>query len=254
MENTVLNGIGEAEAKPNRIEEIVKRLNAIQSNIYANGRPTYTERQDWKLKAAELRLLGYVLRKKTVKNAFGRRIQTIWRAVPIGETARRTRHFTAELKRIDMTPNDGQPTCRGNCTTRAMAYCLKGIFTYREIEHEQYRLADVDNRERGLYHGDHRRKTHRNSFGTWDKIMLDLGYVWLELKKKVRRDRIAHCLREISYPMITHSRGHVAVVESGAVVDTWDSRHGRCDMIMLKAEDIDRVRDLLFFSGFRYET
>ena len=54
--------------------------------------------------------------------------------------------------------------------------------------------------------------------------------------------------------MITHSRGHVAVVESGAVVDTWDSRHGRCDMIMLKAEDIDRVRDLLFFSGFRYET
>ena len=148
-----------------------------------------------------------------------------------------------------MTPNDGKPTCKGNCTTRSMTYCLQGIFTYREIEHEQYRLAAVKNEERGLYRGDYRHKVHRNSSGTWDIIMKDLGYGWIRLNHKVRRDNLAVSLREVSYPIITHSSGHVAVVENGYVIDSWDSRHGRCDMILVKNEDIDRIINILRNNG-----
>lgn len=233
-----------------KVEELLKTMNDIQSRVFQgyglDGEEKFTFR-----KCAYLikNVYGYVLRKRIVKNVWGRTTGCIWRAFPACEVAHRTRHFSAELKKIDMTPNDGKPTCRGNCTTRSMAFCLQGIFTYREIEHEQYRLAAVKNEERGLCRGDYSRKVRRNSFGTWDIIMKDLGYGWIRLNCKVRRDNLAVLLREVSYPIITRSSGHVAVVENGYVIDSWDSRHGRCDMILVKNDDIDKIIDILRNKG-----
>ena len=235
-----------------RAQEILVRLNEIQEKAYNGEGIDAADRHEWKLLAAEIRTCGYVLRRNAVKNAWGRRIGTIWQAIPADEVTKRTRHFSAELKKIDMTPNDGKPTCKGNCTTRAMSFCLQGIFTYREIEHEQYRLAEEANRKKGCYWGDGRRKVHRNSSGTWDSIMFDLGYVWMKFNHAIRRDNLAIALRNMDYPIITHSSGHVAVVDKGVVVDSWDSRHGRCDKILIKPDDKEKVLEALINSGMLY--
>lgn len=234
-----------------KVQELLNRLNEIQAKVYEDGRISYDDKAEWRSLTIGIKLYGYVLRKKTIKNAWGRRIGTIWRAVPADE-AKRSRHFSAELKKIDMTPNDGKPTCKGNCTTRAMSFCLQGIFTYREIEHEQYRLAAEANEKRGCYWGDGRRKVRRNSSGTWDSIMIDLGYVWMKFNHAIRRDNLAVALRNMDYPIITHSSGHVAVVDKGMVVDSWDSRHGRCDRILIKPDDKERVLEALINSGMLY--
>lgn len=225
-----------------KVRRQVEMLNDIQARCIKESRRVYpSERAEWNDCIWTLKYEGYEARHKTVKDGLGRIIQVLWRAVPIGESKRR-RHFDAELKNIDLTPNDGKKTCKGNCTTRAMSYCLQGIFTYREIETEQYRLAKLENEERGTYRGDGRRKTHRNTDGTWDKVMLDFGYRWIHFCKTYRRDTLAYALREISTPMITQSSGHVAVIESGYVVDSWDSRHGRCKKILVKNDDFERIK------------
>ena len=238
------------ESTVSKVQVLVDKLNKIQAKVYEDGRISYDDKAEWRALTLDIKWNGYVLRKKNIKNALGRRVGTIWRAIPADGVTKRTRHFSAELKKIDMTPNDGKPTCKGNCTTRAMSFCLQGIFTYREIEHEQYRLAAEANEKKGRYWGDGRRKVHRNSSGTWDVIMLDLGYVWIKFNRTVRRDNLAVALRNIEYPIITHSSGHVAVVDKGFVVDSWDSRHGRCDRILIKPEDTDRVLQSLFNCGF----
>lgn len=239
-------------SKSDKVQLLVDRLNKIQAKVYEDGRISYDDKAEWRALTLDIKWYGYVLRKKNVKNVWGKRIGTIWRAIPANEVAKRTRHFSAELKKIDMTPNDGKPTCKGNCTTRSMSYCLQGIFTYREIEHEQYRLANEVNAKHGRYWGDGKRKVHRNSSGTWDTIMFDLGYVWMKFNHTVRRDNLALALRNIEYPIITHSSGHVAVVDKGVVVDSWDSRHGRCDRILIKPEDKKRVLEALINGGMLY--
>lgn len=226
------------------VDEIIARLNEIQKKAYTPWGISSVERVEWRGYVADLDWLGYTIRHKTIKDGNGRKVGTIWRAVKQGES-KRVRHFTAEWKNVNMRPNDGKPYCKGDCTTRAMSYCLQGVFTYREIETEQYRLARVTNEERGLIRGDYRRKVRRNSQGTWDSIMTDLGYRWIALRGTVRRDNLAVYLREIPHPAITLSSGHVAVVDRGMVVDSWDSRHGRCMKILVNGEDYDRIIQIL---------
>lgn len=235
--------------KSDKVQLIVDRLNKIQEKVYEDGQISYDDKVEWRALTLDIKWYGYVLRKKVVKNAWGRRIGTIWQAIPEDEVKKRTRHFAAEWKKIDMTPKDGKPTCKGNCTTRAMSFCLQGIFTYREIEHEQYRLAEEENMKRGLFRGDGCSKVHRNSSGTWDSIMIDLGYEWIKFNRTIRRDNLAVALRNMDYPIITHSSRHVAVVDKGVVVDSWDSRHGRCDRILVKPEDKERVLEMLINNG-----
>ena len=253
MENLV-NGFNTVlkteESTVGKVQFLLDKLNKIQAKAYEDGQISCDDRAEWRALALDIKWYGYVLRKKAVKNAWGRRVGTIWQAIPADEVPKRTRHFSAELKKIDMRPNDGKPTCKGDCTTRSMSYCLQGMFTYREIEHEQYRLAAEVNEVRGCHRGDGRRKVRRNSSGTWDSIMLDLGYEWMKFNHAIRRDNLAVALRNIEYPVITHSSGHVAVVDKGFVVDSWDSRHGRCDRILIKPEDTDRVLQSLFNCGF----
>lgn len=241
VEGEWVSFIKRKEIMMENIDEIVSRLNEIQANVYRGISLTAGDRFEWRNLANEIHMAGYVLRKKRVKNAYGRVVACIWRAVPMDGLKTRTRHFSAPLKKIDMTPNDGMSTCKGNCTTRAMAYCLQGVFSYREIEHEQYRKAEEMNAKAGLFHGDYRRKKHRNTNGVWDSIMTDLGYVWVVFRKTIRRDRLAIMLNSIPYPLITSSSSHVAVIENGAVIDSWDSRHGRCFSVLVKSEDAEKV-------------
>ena len=158
----------------------------------------------------------------------------------------RRRHFRAELKIVNTRPDDGRDYCIGDCTTRAMAYCLKGLFTYREIEHEQYRLAEMANKNEGRKWGDGQHKYHRNSSSVWPLVMADMGYSWISICPTIRRDRLAEVLNHLlAYPVITRSSGHVAVVENGFVIDTWDSRGGRCDRLMVKSNDVNKVMSCL---------
>lgn len=227
------------------VDEIISKLNEIQKKAYTPWGISSVERVEWRAYVADLDWLGYTIKSKTIRDGLGRKVATIWRAVSKSAAKKRTRHFTAEWKNVNMRPNDGKPYCKGDCTTRAMSYCLQGIFTYREIESEQYRLAHMMNEERGLVRGDYRRKIRRNSNGTWDSIMTDLGYRWITLRETVRRDNLAVYLREIPHPAITLSSGHVAVVDRGDVVDSWDSRHGRCKKILVNGEDYDRIIQIL---------
>ena len=229
-----------------KVNQLINRMNEIQTRIFGGCDVGRDERSEFS-KCADIiqRTYGYVIRKKAVKNSSGRKIGCIWRTIPECEAVKRNRHFSAGWEKIDMRPNDGLPTCLGDCTTRAMSFCLKGRFTYREIEKRQYRIAEMKNQERGLHWGDGRKKSHRNSFGVWDIIMKDLGYIWICLDRKTRRDNLAVSLMSIEYPIITHSSGHVAVVNEGSVIDSWDSRHGRCDRILVKGEDTRKIIDIL---------
>lgn len=227
------------------IERQVKRINELQSVCFAEKRKLYSdERAEWNGCVWFIQGKGYTMKSKSIRDGHGRLVQVIWSAALKSEK-KRIRHFSAEWKNVDMTPNDGKRNCKGNCTTRALSYCLRELFTYREIEHEQYRLAEEANRSRGVYWGDGRCKSHRNTNGIWEKVMVDMGYGWIRFRKTVRRDNLATILHEIEYPIISQSSGHVAVVEKGAVVDSWDSRHGRCTRILVKIEDLERIKVIL---------
>lgn len=117
---------------------------------------------------------------------------------------------------------------KGDCTTRALTYILEGKMSYDEIEKKQYALAS-------------RLGTRRNSDGTWDIIAKENGFRWVSLSSKKNRGALAYILKGITSPMITHSRGHVAVIHNGMVRDTWDSTGGLVDNILVKVEEADKV-------------
>ena len=220
------------------IEEKVEVLNNIQRSVTLCHKLTDYERVLWLDTVHAIKNAGYVLKKKREMGA-SHAIVTWYATLP------RQRHFTAEFVRISMRPDDGDSTCKGDCTTRAMAYCLKGAASYREIEQEQYRIAEEENRKHGYKWGDGKYKFHRNTNGVWDKVILDFGYVWIKFKKEVRRDNLAKMLSEATHPIISESSTHVAVIENGNVIDTWDSRHGRCMGILVDSNDLRMVKEIM---------
>jgi len=220
------------------VDNILATMNRLQDKVFVEHRKLFgSEKALWTSCVLDVRKNGYVLKKKFVKNEFGRKVKVIWYAVPESELTKRSKKFKATWERIDMRPKDGLPTCKGDCTTRAMAYCLRGESSYREIEREQYRFAEEANRAKGLRWGDGRSKLHRNTVGIWDKVMLNRGYVWVSFRKTIRRDKLAELLHDMAYPVITESSGHVAVVFRGSVIDSWDSRQGRCKGVLVKIAD-----------------
>lgn len=144
------------------------------------------------------------------------------------------KNYRSEYVFTNVRPNDykshregGSDNC-GDCTTRSLCYCLNGAMTYREIEDEQYRLAKV-------------RSTRRNTTGTWDKILTQRGFSWVQLDNAVIRDKIAYYLSFIDSPMVTLSRTHTCAIHKGKVIDTWDSRAGRVYGVLVKNEVITDV-------------
>ena len=141
------------------VENYLATMNQLQEKVLTEHKKLHgCDQVKWVECCIRVRENGYVLKRKYIKNQFGRRVNVIWYAVPKDGVKKRSKKFAAAWERVDMRPQDGRPTCKGDCTTRDMAYCLKGTSTYREIESEQYRIAKEKNDERGIHWGDVRIK------------------------------------------------------------------------------------------------
>jgi len=129
---------------------------------------------------------------------------------------------------------------KGDCTTRALTYILGGKMSYDEIERRQYALAA-------------RLGTRRNTSGTWDIIAKENGFRWVYMFSKKNRGLLARMLKGFTSPVITHSRGHVAVIDGGLVRDNWDSTGGLVDNILVKVEEAESLCSILAAHGIETE-
>ena len=147
-----------------------------------------------------------------------------------------SRNSECEFVYTNMRPTY-RKTFKGDCTTRAMAWCLKGELTYDQIEAKQYAYA---------------RKTgnRRNAAGTWNVVIARRGWEAI-IVKRTKRSVIASVLKDtLSSPVITASSGHVAVVDVGGIVrDTWDSRGGRVERIYAPGDSAWKIACRLLESG-----
>lgn len=217
------------------VNNIVDRLNAIQKKAF-EGCLTFADRKEFKVLARKLPSLGYRTSKRRVCDASGRLIAVTWSAKPISQSCNEGRNAECEFIFTDVRPKD-RKTLKGDCTTRAMAYCLNGVMSYDEIESRQYLLAA-------------QKHTRRNTNGTWDIILAEHEYAKLKLGRSVKRSILARILANaITRPVASHSSGHVAVIDRDGVHDTWDSRGGRCLSIYVYKTDLGQVRETLELRG-----
>lgn len=126
----------------------------------------------------------------------------------------------------------------GDCTTRALAYVLKGIMSYNEIEEKQYSLAKV-------------RGTRRNTTGTWDLVLREFGYSWIQIKSGnyTQRGKLANLLAFQKEPILAVSRTHVAALHNGEIIDTWDSSRGKIFCLLVSNFEIDAIVSTLNVHG-----
>ena len=215
---------------PVSVEDCIRRLNAIQRSAYC-GLISREEKSEWRAYTRKVAELDYTLHKRSLKNSLGRKIGTEWFATKGEKISRNTE---CEWIRTDVRPGDGIRTLKGDCTTRAMAFCLEGIMSYREIESRQYLLAA-------------QRHTRRNTHGTWDIVIREKGWIQVNLLRHTKRSVLARILRGyISKPCISRSSGHVAAIDTdGRVRDTWDSRGGKVRAIFVHGNDYGSVESAL---------
>lgn len=142
---------------------------------------------------------------------------------------------------------------RGDCTTRALTYSLNFLGdkrTYKEIEDEQYRLAEIANAtisNKSSYN------FHRNSNGIWDKLILAKGYTWLHLKRKKSNAYLIKWLGNINKPILMLSHHHVCVAHYGKLIDTWNSCGIRIENICVPNELINTISIILEVNGIMVE-
>lgn len=213
------------------IKSATDRFNSLQRSAYGGGL-TKAEKEEWKTLSLHMRSNGYSLHKRKQEvEGYGK--ISVWRLVKDSDIKRNSE---APYEFTNMRPN--HKTLHGDCTTRAMAFCLKGIMTYDEIEAEQYRLA----KEYG---------TKRNTTKTWPIVIYGYDYIKVQLWDRVKRSRLASIVGNcITAPIITLSTGHVAVVDCGGIVrDIWDSRGGKVKAIFIKKHDIEPVVTALLLNG-----
>jgi hypothetical protein len=217
------------------INNIVTRLNTIQKKVFDYSL-TSADRREFKELTRKLGTLGYRASKRRVRDTFGRLIAVVWSAKSIEQSRKDGRNTECEFIFTDVRPKNRR-TLKGDCTTRAMAYCLNGQMTYDEIESRQYVLAA-------------QRHTRRNTNGTWDIILTEHDYAKINLWRSVKRSVLARMLAKvITRPVVSHSSGHVAVIDKDGVHDTWDSRGGRCDALHVYKTDVVVVRECLKSRG-----
>ena len=189
---------------PVSVEDCLRRLNAIQRSAYC-GLISHEEKSEWQAYTRKVTELGYTLHKRSLKNSLGRKIGVEWYATKGEKVSRNTE---CEWIRTDVRPGDGIRTLKGDCTTRAMAFCLEGIMSYREIESRQYLLAA-------------QRHTRRNTTGTWEIVICEKGWMRVNLMSGIKRSRLAALLRgHLTKPCISHSSGHVAAIDTDGRVRT----------------------------------
>lgn len=218
-------------SKSDKVQALVDRLNKIQAKVYEDGRISYDDKAEWRALTLDIKWYGYVLRKKNVKNAWGRRIGTIWQAIPEDEATKRTRHFSAEW--IKFSPPADH---RNQCTTRCLYFLFCESIPYNSIRAEQNRIANkIYNR--GICYG-------WNHEIVWGEILKQHDFIKIHLDKTIRRDMLANLLSGYGR-ILTHSSRHVAAVFNGKVYDSWNSMHGRCDSIYVQNEYALKVQEIL---------
>lgn len=230
-----MNDITILSTKPLTVEDCLKRMNEIQRSAFG-GLITRDEKAEFRAYSRKVAELGYTLHHKSVKS-LGRRVGVTWY---VTEGKKVSRNTECEWIKTNVRPDDGCRTLKGDCTTRAMAFCLEGTMTYREIESRQYVLAA-------------QRHTRRNTRGTWDIVIREKGWMEVYLGRGVKRSVLARMLSgRLTRPCISQSSGHVAAIDTnGCVRDTWDSRGGRVDRIYVHGNDFAAVNNALSRYGFR---
>ncbi len=232
------------------IQNNLNRLNEIQEIVWDWRKSGYNKieianlRQEFRLLARTITGSGHKMGTKSIKNANGEKIGVKWYIKSNGEKDCTKRNCQCEWVNCDMSPDHSH--LKGNCTTRSLAFILKGELTYDEIEERQYQYAEIANRNDPF----RRIHYHRNTHGIWDKILTEeKGYKWIVCRVHKSRANIASYLKGIERPMISHSTGHVAIIQNGKVYDKWDSRGGRVKSILVHKDDYNKVRDILTDCG-----
>ena len=217
--------------KSDKVQALVDKLNKIQAKVYEDGRISYDDKAEFRALTLDIKWYGYVLRKKNIKNAWGRRIGTIWQAIPADEVTKRTRHFSAEW--IKFSP----PADHHNqCTTRCLYFLFCEKVPYNSIRDEQNRIANALF-NRGICYG-------WNFEVVWGEILKQHDFMKIYLNKTIRRDILAYNLQDCGR-ILTHSSHHVAAIFNGKVYDSWNSMHGRCDSIYVQNEYALKVQEIL---------
>lgn len=139
---------------------------------------------------------------------------------------------------VNMNPHGDEI---GDCSTRALAYVFKQSMSYSQCKLKQVVAA--------------------HALGTrcwenrWREVAEENGWKKITLNKHVTAAKVAEVLaNRIKNPVFVKSRGHVAIVDNGAVVDSWDSRCKRIMMVMVKNDEIDAAFDALHRSGISCTT
>ena len=129
----------------------------------------------------------------------------------------------------------------GDCSTRALAYAFRSTLTYNQCKLKQFAAAQALGT-----------KCWENR---WRDVAEENGWKKITLNKHVTAAKVAEVLaNRVKNPVFVKSRRHVAVVDNGAVVDSWDSRCKRILMVMVKRDEIDAAFDALHKSGISCTT
>ena len=135
-------------------------------------------------------------------------------------------------KLVNMNPRGDY---EGDCTTRALAWVFREKWSYSQLRAMQEKIS-----ARSLSCG----KTWRSA---WIDIAHDEGWDAIVLKRYVQTAKIAELFHKglLKHPVFVRTACHVAVVDDGVLVDSWDSRCKRVKQVLVKKEDFDVAKHAL---------
>ena len=138
----------------------------------------------------------------------------------------------APWKMVNMNPHGNY---EGDCTTRALAWVFRDKWSYSQLRAMQEKIS-----ARSSDWG----KTWRSA---WVDIARDEGWDFIVLKRHVQTAKIAELFHKglLKHPVFVRTTGHVAVVDNGELVDSWDSRCKRVKEVLVKKEDFDMAKHAL---------
>lgn len=190
-------------------------------------------KNEFRLLALEVKMSGFKLSKK--KDWSTGAFRVIWRLR--GESRK---CWASEGKWIEFKPiHNFKGDCRNQCTTRCIYHILDELIDYDSIRFEQERNAKEYCRQHST------RRIKWNYEQAWGKVLTDRGFVKVELRRKIRRDRLAQLTKSLETKICTHSSHHLASIYRGDVYDSWDSRRCFVDTIYVKKEFFEPFHQLI---------
>lgn len=150
----------------------------------------------------------------------------------------RRRGVNVPWKMVNMNPQGDEI---GDCSTRALAYAFRSTLSYSQCKFKQVAAAQA----LGTQYWENR----------WRDVAEANGWKKIKLNKHVTAAKVAEILaNHVKNPVFIKSRRHVAIVDNGAVVDSWDSRCKRILMMMVKNDEVEAAFDALHRSNISCTT